>query len=1089
VGFTPFSEERDPEEVRETLTRYFSIAREVIELYGGRVEKFIGDAVMALWGAPTAREDDAERAVRAALELVDKVAGIAPGIQARGGVLTGEAAVTVGAVNEGMVAGDLVNTAARIQAVAPHGGVLVGEATMRASSASIVFEPAGEQALKGKAEPVATWRAVRVVAQRGGQGRSDLPEPPFTGRDEELRLLKDLLATTGRDGRARLVSITGPAGIGKSRLAWELEKYIDGIAGDVYWHRGRSPSYGEGITFWALGEMVRRRAGLAEEDDPDLTRRRIAATVAQYVGDEEDRTWIEPALLALLGVEPAPPGGRDVLFSAWRLFFEHIARRGPTVLLFEDLHWADTGLLDFIDYLLEWSKGAPILVVALARPELFERRPDWGAAIRHHTRIALEPLPEPAMRELLAGFVPGLPEHAVRAILERADGVPLYAVETVRALVADGRLERDEDGYRPVGELRELTVPDTLRSLIAARLDSLDPDDRSLVADASVLGQAFTISGIAALSGRDPADLEGRLRRLSRRELFDLDVDPRSPERGQYRFVQSLIREVAYGTLARRDRRSRHLAAARYYETLGDDALAGALAMHYVSAHASSEQGAEADAVAIQARLALGGAADRAASLGSHDQAVQYLRSALAITADPAERAGLLLRAARSANAAAHHDDAAAFVRDAIEASAGDPAQAGRAQALLGEILIDVGRPPEAASVLESALAALSDSVPDDVLAGMLSTFSRALMRSNRPLESIAAADRALDIAEHQGFALVLAETLNNKGSSLSYLGRQIEGDALLQAAVDIAHAEGLVGAEIRALANLAARTDAPRTGRANAVEARELALRVGNRSLANWTTENVRYADYLLADNWDQAMEPDGYDEPGSEYERSPIDVSRTLGVSGFIRAARGASLDDTLERVEARQAETTDEFAIATKDVLLAEQSLANGDYPKAIRHGLAASVEPNIGATFLGSAAHAAMWSGDLAAAREIVDLLDRNPSTEMFARSDRLAARAMVASLEGRREEATGLFRASIELLRKFGGDWMLARRLLDLVVAFGPDDPAAREAAAEARAIFERVAAVPYLAKLDGMLRPSAGTPAATAGSAEGVRAS
>ncbi|HYN70345.1 MAG TPA: adenylate/guanylate cyclase domain-containing protein, partial [Candidatus Eisenbacteria bacterium] len=293
VGFTPFAEERDSEDVRDILTRYFDIASDIIGRYGGTVEKFIGDAVMAVWGTPTAREDDAERSVRAALDLVDAVRVLGETIQARAGVLTGEAAVTLGATNQGMVAGDLVNTAARLQAAAQPGTVLVGESTMRGASAAIAFEPAGEQALKGKVAPVPAYRALRVVAQRRGSGRSDLPEPPFVGRDEELRLLKDLIASTGRDHRTRLVSISGPGGIGKSRLAWELEKYIDGISETIYWHRGRSPSYGEGITFWALGEMVRGRAGLLETDDEATTRAKITSTLAEHVPDPDERRWIE----------------------------------------------------------------------------------------------------------------------------------------------------------------------------------------------------------------------------------------------------------------------------------------------------------------------------------------------------------------------------------------------------------------------------------------------------------------------------------------------------------------------------------------------------------------------------------------------------------------------------------------------------------------------------------------------------------------------------------------------------------------------------------------------------------------------------
>ncbi|HSG86595.1 MAG TPA: adenylate/guanylate cyclase domain-containing protein, partial [Candidatus Limnocylindrales bacterium] len=265
VGFTPFAEEQDPEEVRELLSRYFDLARETIERYGGTVEKFIGDAVMAVWGTPIAREDDAERAVRAGLELVDAVRVLGPEVSARAGVMTGEAAVTLGATDQGMVAGDLVNTASRIQSAAEPGTVLVGEATMRAASASIVFAALGEQTLKGKASPIPAWRAQRVVAERGGRNRREALEAPFVGRDDELRLLKDLLHATTRERKVRLVSVTGQGGIGKSRLAWEFLKYVDGLVEDIYWHDGRSPSYDNGLTFWALAEIVRQRAGLTED--------------------------------------------------------------------------------------------------------------------------------------------------------------------------------------------------------------------------------------------------------------------------------------------------------------------------------------------------------------------------------------------------------------------------------------------------------------------------------------------------------------------------------------------------------------------------------------------------------------------------------------------------------------------------------------------------------------------------------------------------------------------------------------------------------------------------------------------------------
>jgi predicted ATPase len=468
------------------------------------------------------------------------------------------------------------------------------------------------------------------------------------GRVEELALLKDLYHATLRERRARLVSVIGPAGIGKSRLTREFRSHIDAETEDYWGHHGRSPAYGEGLTFWALGEMIRQRAGLAETDDEPTTRARIRAMVAEHVADEGDRRWIEPAMLSLLGV-----GGDGIetqeLFGAWRTFFERLAAEGPVVLVFEDLHWADSGMLDFIDYVLEWSRALPIFILTLARPELLEKRPNWGAGKRQFTSVYLEPLTEANMRELLSGLVPGLPDPAVRAITARADGIPLYAVETVRMLVADGRLVEDGGVYRPSGDLSELAVPESLAALIASRLDALDPEARALAQDASVLGQRFTLDGLAAVTGREPASLEPSLTTLVRRELLNLETDPRSPERNQYGFVQSLIREVAYNTLAKRDRKARHLAAARFFESLETDELAGALAGQYLAAHANADGADETAALAAQARVALKAAGERALGLGVPDQAHDFLREALGL----AQGGGLGRRPLRRGGASA----------------------------------------------------------------------------------------------------------------------------------------------------------------------------------------------------------------------------------------------------------------------------------------------------------------------------------------------------------------------------------------------------------------------------------------------------
>ncbi|HET9539004.1 MAG TPA: adenylate/guanylate cyclase domain-containing protein, partial [Candidatus Limnocylindria bacterium] len=644
VGFTTRSEDRDPEETRELLSRYFEVARRIVEGHGGTIEKFIGDAVMAVWGAPTAHEDDAERAVRSALAIVAGVSSIADGdvpLHARAGVLTGEAAVTVGAEGQGMVAGDMVNTASRLQSVAQPGTVLVGEATYRATSNAISYEPAGERVLKGKTTPVPAWRAVAVVARRGGSGRASTLEPPFVGREDELQQLKDLFDATGRERKPRLVTVIGQAGIGKSRLAWEFEKYLDGVVETAYWHEGRTPAYGEGISYWALAEMVRLRAQITEGEDAASARPKLTAMLEQFLDDPEERRFVEPRLAGLLGLAELPSDGREELFAAWRTLFERIAAQAPTVLVFVDMHWADQGLLDFVEDLLAWARTSPIFVVALARPELLERRPDWGSAVRSLTRINLEPLVAPEMAQLLDGLVPGLPEEAVTRIVERSEGIPLYAVETVRMLLDTGSVVPEDDHYVLHGDLSELAVAETLHALIAARLDANSPEDRSLIQDGAVLGLSFTLEALAAVSGRDVAQLEEPLDRLTRRQLLMPDNDPRSPERGQHRFVQALLREVAYQSLAKPDRRARHLAAARYFESLGEDELAGVLANHYLDAYRTSREGPEADAVAAQARIATLAAADRAISLHSHRQAISYLEQALTVTHDVGQQAAI----------------------------------------------------------------------------------------------------------------------------------------------------------------------------------------------------------------------------------------------------------------------------------------------------------------------------------------------------------------------------------------------------------------------------------------------------------------
>jgi class 3 adenylate cyclase/tetratricopeptide (TPR) repeat protein len=1078
VGFTPFAEERDAEDVRDTLTRYFDLASDVIARYGGIVEKFIGDAVMAVWGAPTAQEDDAERAVRAGLDLVDAVRALGPGIQARAGVLTGEAAVTIGATNQGMVTGDLVNTAARLQSVAPPGAVLVGEATQRAAAGAIVFEEAGEQNLKGKTLPVPAWRALRVVAQRRGRGRSDSLEAPFVGRDEEMRLLKDLFHATNREGRPRLVSVIGPAGVGKSRLAWEFLKYIDGLVETIFWHDGRSPAYGDGITFWALGEMVRSRAGLAESDDEPTTRAHVASILAAHVPDEAERAWIERAMLALLGFESGVDPQQ--LFAAWRTFFERLATTSPVVMVFEDLHFADAGTLDFIDHVLEWTRTAPITIITLARPELLERRPTWGAGQRSFTSIHLDPLPEAAIRKLLAGLVPGLPGPATDAIVARADGIPLYAVETVRMLVSQGRLVPDGDVYRPVGEIDAIAVPETLTALIAARLDGLDAADRSLIEDAAVLGQSFTPAALAAISGTDSADVEPRLRALVRRELLVLEADPRSPERGQYVFVQALIREVAYNTLSKKDRKTRHLAAARYFEALGSDELAGGLAGHYLAAQRLAGDGPEADALAAQARVALRGAAERAAALGSHAQALTFIDLALAVTSDVGERADLHERAVESAKHGIDADVVERHAAGALEArrAGGDRVAIAAAAEVHGTVVAGWRSDPQRGlDLLLPAAEEFSDLADTEAGMRLLIAVARQYVRLQQYGPAMERIERLLPIAERLGLVEAIASGLSLKATVLHGTGRPQEAWVLVDGAFRLATAHQLHEREmyLRTGRTFHAQYMDPAEGLELAREGQENARRLGSRAYTFLMVGNGVSCAFRTGE-WDWADAQ--LDEWLGEERLLSGGVVELLVDHAILAAVRGRDASADMARVVADLEGITDPQYVSYEHMARAWIALSEGRLPEAAdRAETASDATSDFQMIALPVAARAGLWAGDPSRVRQVVARLDASIQLGRAFDADRVTARAGLAALEGRTTEAASAYREALRAWRGLKLAWDEALTIIDMATVLGPADPEVRAAADVARATLRRLEASPYLDRLEAAM---SGPPAAGA---------
>ncbi len=1069
VSFTTLSERRDAEDMRSLMDRYFETARTVIERHGGVVEKFIGDAVMAVWGTPVTHEDDAERAVRTALELVDAVAALgastgAP-LQARGGVLTGEAATVPDAEHEGMVTGDMVNTASRLQSAAEPGTVFVGEATFRAASRAIAFEEVGQLTLKGKGEPVRAWRAIRVVAERQGANRPGI-EPPFVGRAEELRLLKELLHATGREGKARVVSVTGIGGIGKSRLAWELEKYVDGLAENVYWHHGRCPAYGDGVTFWALGEMVRMRARIAETDPPGASRTKLVASIAEHVPDEDDRRWLEPRLAFLLGLDERPPGGREELFAAWRIFFERISEAGTVTMIFEDLQWADAGLLEFIESMLEWSKNRPIIVVTLSRPELADRRPNWGAGQRNFLSLHLEPLPDEAMSDLVRGMLPGASQDAVARIVERAEGVPLYAVETIRMLADRGVARAGETTYELIGDLGELEVPETLHALIASRLDALGADDRSLLQDAAVLGKSFTIDALSAVTGAATTSLEPRLLDLVRKEFLTYEADPRSPERGQYGFVQGIIREVAYGMLSKADRRRRHLAVAHHFEAAEDEELAGAVAAHYVEALRASPEGPDADALAARARDWLRQAAERATSLGSPEQALVFAEQALAITPGGVERAELLKEAARAAGDALKPEEQISFLEEAVEVQRGigdinaEVTMAG----LLVEVLSQLGRVDDLRPLVQEMRDRLGEGGDDRARAEVDEAVAHILYYDEDLEGCLERLDRCLAGFERTGARERFQHALSDRSYVLWLLGRRRESRIIHRGMLALATEEGDLRSMARASQAIGLAAEDGREGLERNLESAATARRGGYGgmemiSLANAVEAAIEFGEWARADDIlaDLQARPD---LPPQLADLLKIDEALLAAYRGDAPAASAA-----IAGLSKATTESGDPTMRAWHHRALSVVRLMGGDVADAYEEGMRAIEAEPAGPNApiaLWFAGRAALWLGDAAKARAALDRASQEEGG--WHATTRRALAAGLAALEGHSREGAAAYESFLAERIAKGDRFTHALATVDAVAVL-PADLVPEGAVEVARAYLEELGAKPLLLRL------------------------
>jgi class 3 adenylate cyclase/tetratricopeptide (TPR) repeat protein len=870
VGFTSRAEQLDPEDVRAVLAPYWERLRSELEKRGGTVEKFIGDAVMALFGAPIAHDDDPLRAVGAALAIRDW-AREEDDLQVRIAVNTGEALVLLGARpgdGEGMATGDVVNTTARLQAAAPVNGVLVGETTYRATRDVIEYAEHEPVVAKGKSEPVPVWEAVQVRSRLGMDvERATLP---LVGRTRELGVIVDAFERAKSEREPQLVTLVGVPGIGKSRLVGAFFSHLEGSPDLVWWRQGRALPYGDGVSFWAVAEMVKAQAGIQENDAREATEEKLRASVEQLVDDDE-RDWVLEHVRPLVGGEHR--GGSGESAPAWRRYFEGMAEQRPLVMVFEDMHWADDGLLDFIDHLVDWATGVPILVLATARPELLERRQAWGGGKLNVSTVALTPLSDDEAAQIIHGVLEraALPSETQQALLERAGGNPLYAEQFARL-------------YMERGSTDDLPLPETVQGLIAARLDGLSPEEKRIVQDASIYGKVFWAGAVDA----DPEALHS----LDRKGILRRERRSAVAGETEYAFRHVLVRDVAYGQIPRAARGEKHVRAADWIESLGRAEDHAELVAHHLAA--ALELGMD---VSDRAREALWRAAQRARSLRAYDATLRYCEQALALWPDDAEDRPFVLAARAVARVRAQGD--ASELAAAVEAleRVGALEAAAELAALAANAAWRTGRQTDADAMIERGEALVSDRERSPARVALLAEKARLLaLRQDPRADAVAAA--ALAAAEALGLGEFEANVLTTLATLAMYGGRYGETGALYERAI----AAAPPGSAEIARATVNHSIDAFATGdmaRAGTWVERglEASAKAGERHLMIWAEYCQIWFVYYFFGRWDEAMTRisaliSEFEGSGGHYLESRLRALRA-GISAVRADAAGASHD----------------------------------------------------------------------------------------------------------------------------------------------------------------------------------------------------
>ena len=846
VGFTSQAESLDPEDVEAILRPYHARVRAELERHGGTVEKFIGDAVMALFGAPVAHEDDPERAVRAALAIRDFA--VEEALELRVGITTGEALVSLDASpleGEGMASGDVVNTAARLQSGAPVNGVLADETTYRATRAAVEFDEPQTIEAKGKPEPIRVRRALEVRS-RPGMDVAHEARAELVGREREVDVLRDALGRVRQSRTSQLLTLVGVPGIGKSRLVYELSQIVEADSELITWRQGRCLAYGDGITLWALGEIVKAQAGIHEQDPPDEARAKVRTTVEKAIAGEGDARWVESHLLSLVGLaDESELGGdrRSEAFSAWRHFFEAMADQRPLVLVVEDLHWADESLLDFVDELVDWVTDVPLLVVGTARPELLERRPGWGGGKLNATTLALAPLSDDETALLIGRLLDRslLAADSQQVLLERAGGNPLYAEQFAELFVEQGSTEA-------------LSLPETLQGIISARLDGLPTSEKELLRDAAVVGKVFWTGALS----HEPDEAARALHSLTRKAFVRQQRRTSVEGESEFAFAHALVRDVAYGQIARGDRAEKHRHTAEWIASLGrPEDHAEMLAHHWSAALELAEAaGAPTDELGEHTRIAARAAGDRAFALNAFPAAAAHYARALALwPEDDESRPELLFRLARALFVAGDEraERALEEARDAL-VEHGDRASAGESEAFLAQLFWFRGQQPEVSSHLHAAEGLIEGAAPSPGVTRVLAWSARYRFLAGELETGLRRAEEALAMGERLDLHDLRVHALTTIGSAKEFLGDTTGRDDL-ERAMEIARAanSAMVSGALNNLSVVLSTTDARHVEELHRESVRE-AERFGDINLMRFLRGNLIPMCWILGE-WNEAF------------------------------------------------------------------------------------------------------------------------------------------------------------------------------------------------------------------------------------------